>query len=178
MSLDTIEPDARAKALDEREKWEIEKLKAETEQIRRPRGRIVSTLGTGLAAVVTLLGAGFTYQLNSLRNENALLEKSTIELQKQTLLADIGALEKDEQQVQDRLASAKKELDAVQTALQTAAATAPVAVAQDAITRAQSNVQILQNENDQSRRAQEQRATRLGEMKGRIQNPRNLRVVP
>ena len=60
MSLDTIEPDARAKALDEREKWEIEKLKAETEQIRRPRGRIVSTLGTGLAAVVTLLGAGFT----------------------------------------------------------------------------------------------------------------------
>jgi hypothetical protein len=51
-------------------------------------------------------------------------------------------------------------------------------VAQDAITRAQSSVQILQKENDQSRQAQEQRAKRLGEIKGTIQGPRNLRLVP
>ena len=191
MSLDTIERDLRTKALNERDKWEIEKIKEEIEQMRRPRGRIVSAIGTGFAAVVTLLGAGFTYQLNSLRAENAALTKSSIELQNEKLKAEtqelqvsktqlameIDALQKDEQQVKERLNGAKKELDDVQAALQAAAPTAPAPVA-EAITRAQSSVQILQRENDRSREAQDQRAKRLGEIKGRILAPNNLRVAP
>jgi hypothetical protein len=82
MSFETSGLGTRAEASDDHDKrhWEIEKLKAETEQIRRPAYLSPTAFCAVVAAVVALLGAGFMYQRNLILADRADVDRKMAEL--------------------------------------------------------------------------------------------------
>ena len=188
--------DADSPTADDRQKlhWEIEKLRAETENIRRPAYRSPATLVPMLTELAALVGVGFQYQRNALEADRAAWRKEVIEHQitqlqdeKTKLTAELEMLARDNLEASTRLERIRMDLAEVEATIQTvAASTAESSPAKDAVLRAQSTLTTLQETTSEAARAQATRAERLGDIRSRVErvdpaairNPASLRRVP
>jgi hypothetical protein len=104
---------------DQRLQCEIDKLRAETLNLRRPAWHNPATLVAIVTAVVALLGAGFTYQRNHIQAERASLGKERIDLEAARLRDELAALQSSREALLRSIeeASAENEQIAVQAQL-------------------------------------------------------------
>ena len=104
---------------DDRQKlhWEIQKLRAETEHIRRPAYLSPATLVPVVTAIAALVGVGFQYQRNALEADRAAWRKEVIEHQitqlaeeKTKLTTELATLAKENVDASNRLERIRMDL--------------------------------------------------------------------
>jgi chromosome segregation ATPase len=179
---------------DDKLHWEVEKLRAEAESLRRPFYLSPATLIAIVTAAVTLLGAGVQYRLNQIAADRADLEAARntfraelarnelerLEKAKAELTSNIDAIQTENKRVSEQLASVQSQLATAETGIQVAAASAASAEAKQALTQAQSTVAALKTETSASEKVQADRAERLRVIRERVLTPAlpsNLRVI-
>jgi hypothetical protein len=197
MSPEPLYSESAAGVPDERDKlrWEIEKLRAETESLRRPAYLSPATLIALATAAVGLVGAGFQYQLNQVRAERADLaaaqnnfraetaqdELERLEKTKAELASEIDAMQAENKKVSEQLASVRSQLTNAEAGIQAAAANAASPEAKQALTQAQNTVAALKTETGASEKVQVERAERLEAIRARVvmppARPSGLRIV-
>ena len=161
--------------------WEIEKLRAETESLRRPAYLSPTTLISVATALVALLGAGFQYQINQVRAAKAELEASQnifraeqtqselalLERRKEELATTIDAMQAENIKMTERLANIRTELAKAEDGIQRAAVNATSPEARQTLTEAQRSVATLQAETSESEQLRSAQTNRLGEIRER-----------
>lgn len=159
--------------------WEIEKLKAETDHLRRPLHRspavLVPLLSTIVAAVVAVAGAGFKYQMNQLEAKR--LEIQVVELQQQrdALVREVDAVQAEGKRVAVQLETTIAQLAEAQKALALSAASATSPEAKEAVTEAQSFVATLERATRESQKTQAAQSQRLNTLRSRIADSPEIR---
>jgi chromosome segregation ATPase len=189
----SAEPMPAPPAIGDRDKlyWEIEKLRAETEQIRRPAYLSPTTVATVVAALVALVGAGFQYRLNQLDAKEAGIEASRLKSeaeqlagQKAEIVRSIDAMLLESEKVGAQLKNAQTQLQDVRTQLaraetqSRAATSAASSETVDALTAAQAEVADLQQRTTASERARAAQVEQLGAIRARVMAPSGLRIQP
>jgi chromosome segregation ATPase len=181
---------AATPAISDRDKlyWEIEKLRAETEHIRRPAYLSPTAVATVVAALVALLGAGFQYRLNQLDAKEAGIEASQLkaeakrlETEKAEIVRSIDSMLIESEKVGAQLKEARTQLEDVRTQLaraetDTQAPASSPATAQ-AISAAQVKVADLQETTRASEQVRAEQYKHLGAIRERvIRAPLSMRV--
>ena len=158
--------------------WEIKKLQAETEAMRRPAYLSPSTLVPIITGLVALFGASFEHQKSILEAEKAAfrVEQAQSKLEslrgaETELLRHLDELKAENDGAATRLATLRAELAKAEEGIRTAAASASTAEAQTALSEARSTVATLQKATSDSEKARAERAVRLGAMRARASRP-------
>lgn len=174
--------------------WEVEKLRAETESLRRPTLLSPTTLIAFATVAVSILGAGFQYQINQIRADRAELtaaqnsfraeiarnELDRLEKTKSDLTNSIDAMQVENKKVSDQLAEVRNQLSKAEQGIQVAVANVGSPEAKQALAEAQTTVATLKVETSASEKVQAERADRLKAIRERIlvpAAPSNLRIV-
>jgi hypothetical protein len=179
MSPETPSSDVESRSHDrDKAYWEVAKLRAETDRLRRPLYRsptlFVPMVSAVVAGIVAVVGAGFKYQLSEIQAKEASLKKmetqaAIVKLQaaRADLIRDIDTIQAENNRVKEQLEAAAKQLAEARQAVESAAAITSSPEAKQALTEAQSSVATLQKTATDSAQANVAQTQRLDKLKAR-----------
>ena len=183
MHLETKRAVAEPQALGSGDKvyWEVQKLQAEIDNLRKPPYRsptvMVPLISAVVAAIVAVVGAGFKYQMNQLEARRVELQVADLQQQRVSLLREVEAVQSDADKVTAQLKTANEQLADAQKALAVSVASADSAEAKQAVTQAQSSLVNLEKATRETQQAQAARSQRLSTIRSRIAESTDLSKV-